>query len=74
MKKLSERQRERIKAQMKRLEKQSLIAKTLDEQLLFSYDYEELDKILEKDSSNKGKQTQEDIWHLSQGWKKWWRK
>ena len=74
MKKLSERQRERIKAQMKRLEKQSLIAKTLDEQLLFSYDYEELDKILEKDSSNKEKQTQEDIWHSSQGWKKWWRK
>ena len=29
--------------------------------------------ILKRDPSNRDKQTQEDIWHLSQGWKKWWR-
>ena len=30
--------------------------------------------LLKKNSSSKDKQTQEDIWHLSQGWKKWWRR
>ena len=94
MRKLSERQRERIKAQMQKLYEKSIKAETLPEQMLLncvneeleeilekdslemllSYDYEGLEGILEKDSLNRAEQTQEDIWHLSQGWKKWWRK